>query len=251
MTPGGAHPVRALVCEDEPLARRALREYLADVDWIEIAGEAVHGGEALRLIHKLEPDLVFLDVRMPGLSGLEVLDALTHRPVVVFTTAYDEYAVQAFDFGAVDYLVKPFGPDRLLETLDRVRVRLRGEGLAARSPRPDGSERTFTRRLFARRRGAIVPVPTESVVRIEATTGGVTLVTADGDLEMDCTLGEVEARLDPLEFVRVHRSHLVGLRHLSAVRRYDERRLELVLANGSRVVASRQGSRALRDLMNG
>ena len=82
--------VRALICEDEPLARRALQEYLKDVDWVEVVGEAKDGREAIRLIHKLEPDLVFMDVRMPGMSGLEVLDAVTHQAAVVFTTAYDE-----------------------------------------------------------------------------------------------------------------------------------------------------------------
>jgi len=144
---GGAEPgvrVRAVICEDEPLAVRALRLYLKDVDWVEVVGEARNGRDALRLIHKLEPELVFLDVRMPGLTGLEVLEALTHHPAVVFTTAYDEYAVSAFDFGAVDYLVKPFGRDRLVETLDRVRVRLVGEGVVGKKA-PEGamSARSF------------------------------------------------------------------------------------------------------------
>jgi DNA-binding LytR/AlgR family response regulator len=128
----GGIRVRAVICEDEPLAVRALRQYLKDVDWVEVVGEARNGRDALRLIHKEEPELVFLDVRMPGLTGLEVLEALTHHPAVAFTTAFDEYAVQAFEFGAVDYLVKPFGRDRLVETLDRVRVRLVGEGVVGR-----------------------------------------------------------------------------------------------------------------------
>ncbi len=122
--------VRALICEDEPIAVRARREYLSDVEWVEVVGDAREGGEAMRLIHKLEPDLVFMDVQMPGLTGVEVLEAVTHRSAVVFTTAYDEYAVKAFELGAVDYLVKPFGRERLLECLGRVRVRLVGEGMA-------------------------------------------------------------------------------------------------------------------------
>ena len=128
--------VRTLICEDEPLARRAIREYLRGVEWVEIVGEAANGNDAMRLLHKLEPDLVFMDVRMPGLSGIEVLDAATHRAAVVFTTAYDDYAVTAFELGAVDYLVKPFGKERLLETLSRVRVRLVGER-GGRAPEED------------------------------------------------------------------------------------------------------------------
>lgn len=243
---------QVLICEDEPIARRALHEYLGDVEWIEIVGEAVNGREAVRLFHKLEPDLVFLDVRMPGLTGLEVLDSVTHRPAVVFTTAHDEYAVQAFDFGAVDYLVKPFGRDRLLETLNRVRVRLLGEGLtdarAEEGAAPE--ERGFVERLFARNRGSIVPVPVARIVRIDATTGGVTLRCGQAAYEMDCTLAELEARLDPRDFLRVHRSHVVNLTHLASISRYDERRLELRLSDGSSIVASRHGSRALRDVMN-
>jgi two-component system LytT family response regulator len=241
--------VRTLVCEDEPLARRALREYLSDVGWIEVVGEASNGSEAVRAIHKLEPDLVFMDVRMPGLSGLEVLDVVSHRAAVVFTTAYDEYAVRAFDAGAVDYLLKPFGRERLLETLGRVRIRLIGEGVVPlNGPAPSGSRR-HPGRLFARHRSRIVPVPVTEVVRIDASPGGVVLQCREGSFEMDCTLGELEARLDPADFVRVHRSHLVNLAHLESISRYDERRLELRLSDGSSLVASRQGSKALRALI--
>ncbi|NNM32620.1 MAG: response regulator, partial [Gemmatimonadetes bacterium] len=149
--------VQALICEDEPLARRALRTYLQDVSWLEVVAEAATGPEAMRMIHKHEPELVFMDVRLPGVSGLEVLDAIHHQPAIVFTTAFDEYALPAFELGAVDYLLKPFGKARLLETLDRVRVRLLGEGLL---PAPTGGgsrpRRPASGRVFARARGALV-----------------------------------------------------------------------------------------------
>jgi two-component system, LytTR family, response regulator len=235
--------VRTLVCEDEPLARRAIREYLKDVEWVEIVAEAANGNEAMRLLHKHEPDLVFMDVRMPGLTGIEVLDAATHRAAVVFTTAYDAYALTAFELGAVDYLVKPFGRERLLETLNRVRVRLVGE--VAGEPRAGG----ITDRLFARHRGGMVPVSTSEILRVDAATSGCSLVTARGAFELDVTLGEVERRLDPDDFVRVHRSHILNLEHVDRIRRYDERRLEVRLSDGSTVVASRQGSKLLRTLM--
>lgn len=242
--------VRALVCEDEPLAQRAMREYLSDVPWVEIVGIAGDGREALRSIHKLEPDLVFLDVRMPGLSGLQVLDALEHRPAVVFTTAFDEYALSAFEHGAVDYLVKPFGRERLIETLDRVRIRLLGE---TRTRGGAGPRRETTHaaseRIFARHRGSIVPIPTREIRRAEAVDGGV-MVHVDGrSFEVDCSLGEIEGRLDPSDFVRVHRAHLVNLGHVDTITRYDERRLRLELDDGTSIVASRRGSRSLRELM--
>jgi two-component system LytT family response regulator len=253
LSPAEPGRIQALICEDEPLARRALHEYLSDVEWIEIVADAENGRDALRLIHKLEPDLVFLDVRMPGMSGLEVLDSLTHEPAIVFTTAYDEYAVRAFDLGAVDYLVKPFGRERLLETLARVRVRLLGEGLVGggRAAAPDDPEgRASRRRLFARHKGGIVPVATDTIVRIDAAAGRVTVHCGPDRYEMDATLAELEARLDPADFVRIHRSHVVNLRHVASIRRYDDRRLEVRLSDGSSVVTSRHGSKALRDLMN-
>ena len=247
--------VRALICEDEPLARRALQEYLKDVAWVEVVGEAKNGREAMRLIHKLEPDLVFMDVRMPGLSGLEVLDAVTHHAAVVFTTAYDEYAIPAFELGAVDYLMKPFGRDRLLETLSRVRVRLVGEGAMGGGAAEDalpGKARAHAgapvTRLFARDRGSLVPVLVDDIIRVEATTVGVELVTASGTFELDTSLTSLTKRLDPEDFVRVHRAKMVNLAHVVSIVRYDERRLSVRMNDGATLVASRRGSQALKEM---
>ena len=239
---------KVLICEDEPLAVRALREYLKDVDWIEVVGDARNGSDAVRLIHKLEPDLIFLDVRMPGLTGLEVLETITHHAAIIFTTAYDEYALPAFEFGALDYLVKPFGKERLMESLDRVRVRLLGEGMAEGLARARGGT-YYASRLFAHHRGGIVPVAVEQIVRIDAVSGGVSLITEGGAFSSDASLAEIQERLNPKEFIRVHRGHLVNLSHVTKIEKYDERRFLLRLDDGSRLVASRRGSQALREMM--
>jgi two-component system LytT family response regulator len=239
---------RVLICEDEPLAVRALREYLKDVDWVEVVGDARNGSDAVRLIQKLEPDLVFLDVRMPGLTGLEVLEKITHRTAIIFTTAYDEYALSAFEFGALDYLVKPFGKDRLMESLDRVRVRLVGEGLAGKTGR-HGPGAYYADRLFARHRGGIVPISVRQIVRIDATSGGVSLVTDAAAFSSDASLGEIQERLNPKEFIRIHRGHIVNLSHVAKIEKYDERRFLIRLDDGSKLVASRRGSQTLRELM--
>lgn len=239
---------RVLICEDEPLAVRALREYLKEVDWVEIVGEARTGSDAVRLIQKLEPDLVFLDVRMPGLTGLEVLETITHHAAIIFSTAYDEYALSAFEFGALDYLVKPFGKARLMESLDRVRVRLVGEGIARGTGKAERDSH-FASRLFARHRGGIVPVSADQIVRIDATSGGVSLVTDGATFSSDASLAEVQERLNPKEFLRVHRGHLVNLAHVVKIEKYDERRFLIRLDDGSRLVASRRGSQALREMM--
>lgn len=242
--------VRALICEDEPLARRAMVEYLSDIEWVDVVGTAGDGRESLRLIHKFEPDVVFLDVRMPGMSGVEVLDALDHHPAIVFTTAFDEYAVSAFEHGAVDYLIKPFGRDRVVRTLDRVRVRLVGEARARPTSDPERTvAESWPERVFARHRGAMVPVPVREIRRVDAVDGGVVVRVPGRTFDLDSTLGEFASRLDPRDFVRVHRGHLVNLSHVSSIRRYDERRLVLTLDDDSAIVASRRGSLVLKELM--
>ncbi len=185
---------------------------------------------------------------MPGLTGLEVLETITHRTAIIFTTAYDEYALSAFEFGALDYLVKPFGKARLMESLDRVRVRLVGEGIARETGR-DGRDSYFASRLFARHRGGIVPISVGQIIRIDATSGGVSLVTDGVTFSSDASLAEIQERLNPKEFLRVHRGHIVNLAHVSKIEKYDERRFLIRLDDGSRLVASRRGSQALRELM--
>jgi two-component system LytT family response regulator len=200
------------------------------------------------MIQKLEPDLIFLDVRMPGLTGLEVLEAITHHTAIIFTTAHDEYALAAFEFGALDYLVKPFGKERLMESLDRVRVRLAGEGLAGKRGM-NGHGASYASRLFARHRGGIVPIAVDQIIRIDATSGGASLMTSGATFSSDASLGEIQERLDPREFIRIHRGHLINLSHVSKIEKYDERRFLVRLDDGSRLLASRRGSRALREMM--
>jgi len=241
--------VRAVICEDEPLAIKVLREHLRGVEWIQIVGEARTGPDAVRLIQKEEPELIFLDVRMPGLTGLQVLDAITHSPAIVFTTAFDEYAVPAFEAGAVDYLVKPFGRERLLRTVDRVRIRLLGEGFATGDRPPERRRRQYALRLFPRHRGSIIPVPVSDIVRLDAAPGGASVVTTSGAFALDVTIGELQNRLAPKDFIRVHRSHIIHLAHVTSIEPYDERRLVVRMVDGRTLVASRRGSKILRELM--
>lgn len=251
--PSGLGTIRTLICEDESLAVRALREYLKDVEWVEVVGDARDGRAAMRLIHKLEPDLVFMDVRMPRLTGMEVLEAVTHRPAVVFTTAHDEHAVKAFELGAVDYLVKPFGRERFAEALDRVRERLDADSARGREPSASRRARTALadedglERLFVRSAGSIVPVDLDDVRRMEASGDYVRVHVEDESYLVSLSLTELERRLDPDCFLRIHRSHLVNADHIDRVEKHDRRRLRVHLDDGTAVVASRSGSRDLRD----
>ena len=238
--------VRALIAEDEAPARENLREYLAEVPWLTVVGEAKDGKEALDAIESQKPDLLFLDVRLPELSGLEVARRMRHACEIVFTTAYDRFAIAAFELGALDYLMKPFGRERFAATLARVRERL------GRASVPDG-ERARTaldpgplRRLFVRQGERIVPIPTASIVRIQAAGDYAEVHAAAGTFLLHLSLTELVERLDPARFEQVHRSHIVNFDEVREMRPFDERRLVLHLRNGEEVVASRSASEGLR-----
>jgi two-component system LytT family response regulator len=244
--------VRALIVEDEPLPRRALRALVEEVDWLDLVGEAADGRQAVERIDALHPDLVFLDVHMPELSGIEVLNRVEHQPAVVFTTAFDRYAVAAFELEAIDYLIKPFGRKRFHATLERVRRRLAD---AAPPPQPLPGERARAalegdslQRVFAHKGNRIVPLQVVDVARFSACDDYTEVHCRGETFLLPLSLQALERRLDPARFVRVHRSHVVNLDHVRLMRPFDERRLEIELADGSKVVASRAGSQKLREL---
>ena len=245
--------IRALIAEDEPLARRTLWDYLGPVAWVECMGEAADGLEAVELIDRDRPDLVFLDVKMPELSGLEVLQRIRHRPAVVFTTAYDRYAVTAFELEALDYLLKPFSRKRFLATLERVRRRLEAPGAETASTvdraRRLLDARSPVTRVFAKKGERIVPIAVDDVSHFEAAGDYVKVHGGAESFLLHVTLTDLETLLDRGRFCRVHRSHVVNLDHVASMRPYDDRRLVVYLRDGSEVVASRSGSQSLRDLI--
>jgi two-component system LytT family response regulator len=247
--------IRALIVEDEPLARQTIKDFLQGEDWLNVVGEAADGDHAVILIDDLRPDLVFLDVRMPGLTGLQVLENIKHDPAVVFTTAYDDHAVTAFELEALDYILKPFGRERFRQMLTRVKLRLAD---SARENEPSVGERAqqalkakpteYLLRLFVRdRRGRVLPVRVAEITRLIGADDYVELHVGKTPYLVKVTLNEFEERLDPKHFRRIHRSTIVNLDHVVSCRPI-ERRLCLKLSDGTEVVASRAGSRNLRDL---
>ena len=242
--------VRAVIVDDEPLARQQLRDFMADVEWLECIGEAANGGEAVRVIDAQQPDIVFLDIQMPEMTGLEVLERIDHDPAVVFTTAHDRYAVAAFELGALDYLLKPFGRERFIGAVERARRSLQldsDERPAERVRAALESERLMTR-VFVRDRGRILPIPVPEIVRLEAEDDYVGLHARGKRFLVYLPMGEFEKRLDPDRFLRVHRSHIVNLDHVSALVPYDGSRLQVEMRDGTKIMASRTRSRELRHL---
>lgn len=241
--------VTAFVVDDEPLARRRLRELMQDAPWLQCVGEAATGRAAVAAIDELQPDLVFLDVRLPGISGLDVLALVKHKPAVIFTTAHDQFAVTAFEVGAIDYLLKPFGRERFGRALERARPLLEKQvGTAAADRAREVLADGPIPRLFVRDGGRIVPVPVASIERLQACDDYVVVHAAGKAFTMNLPLSDLEQRLDPRVFVRVHRSHVVNLDYVTALTPYDGARLQITLRGGTTLMASRQRSRLLRDL---
>src|SRR5437588_3140071 len=250
--------IRGLIVEDEPLARQTIKDFVQGEDWLKVVGEAADGDSAITLIDDLRPDLVFLDVRMPGLTGLQVLESIKHDPEVVFTTAYDDHAVTAFELEALDYILKPFGRERFGQMLARVKLRLVDSNGKPESSVRERAQRAleakpteYLLRLFVRdRRGRVVHVRVAEVTRLVGADDYVELHVSNASYLVKVTLTEFEARLDPKHFRRIHRSAIVNLDHVVSCKPID-RRLRLKLRDGTEVIASRSGSRSLRDLFVG
>lgn len=240
--------ISTLIVDDEPVARAGMQRMLAEVEWIECIGEAANGPAAVEAINRLKPELVFLDIQMPGLLGTDVLRQVQHQPFVVFTTAYAQHAVTAFELGALDYLLKPFGEDRLRATLDRIRAAV-GEPRSATFDRfSETMSHARMSRLFVRTGRSIVPLPVDDIVWFEAVGDYIAAHTRDAQHLLHLSLSQLEERLDPQRFVRIHRTHIVNLDHVVAFRRDAGGQLTAELKNGACLQVSRSKARDLRGL---
>jgi two-component system LytT family response regulator len=244
--------LQAVIVDDEEPARAVLREYLAAHPEVEIAAECADGFEAVKTVHDLHPDLLFLDVQMPKLSGLEVLELLEdERPAVIFTTAHDRYAVQAFEVHAVDYLLKPFGPERLAAALARAQERMaRGESLASGDvPRLRAGPGRPLERIVVRDGSRIHVLPVDRIDWIEARDDAVRIKAGAAEHFKAQTLSALETLLDPACFVRIHRSYLLRIDRLARLELYAKDSHVAFLTDGTRLPVSRSGYARLKELL--
>jgi two-component system LytT family response regulator len=243
-------PIPVVIVDDEPLARQKLRR-LFDADrGFEVVGEAGDGEGAIRVIAATRPSLVCLDIRLPGLSGLDVLRQADPRPAaVIFTTAFDQYAVSAFELAAVDYLLKPFSRDRFLAAVDRACLWIAAaQGEPAAERLREVTEPGYLTRLFVRTRGMVRPIRTSAVQHLESNDDYVTVHAAGGErFDMEITMAALEGRLDPATFLRIHRRFIVNMDHVTAIVPIDGSRFEVKLRDGTALGVSRQRSRVLRE----
>ena len=243
--------LRVVIVDDEPLARAVIREYLSSHPGVEIAAECANGFEAVKAVAESSPDLMFLDVQMPKLSGFEVLELIGRSVPVVFTTAYDQYALNAFEVHAIDYLLKPFSAERFGEALTRARERL-----AARDAMPvealvDGirTKQTPLERVLIRDGSKVHVLPIEKIDYVEAQDDYVAFHSDGKSYLKDQTLAAVEGLLDPARFVRIHRSYLLNIERIARVELYAKDSRVAILRDGAKLPVSRAGYARLAKLL--
>lgn len=240
-----------LIVDDEPLARHRIEDLLAGEADMRVVGTCANGYEALEAMCQQSPDLVFLDVQMPGLDGFEVLQRVSEMPLIIFVTAYDHYALKAFEVHALDYLLKPFDAGRFRQALARVRQQVNRERSGQVMQLLRSLNRQYLERLIVRSSQRIRLVEVESVWWIEAAGNYVQIHTADGDMHtLRETMKNLEARLNPDQFLRIHRSLIVNIAAIKELQPWASGEYIVLLKDSTRLNSSRGYRDQVRALLN-
>ena len=243
-----------MIVEDERPARDLLRTYLREFSNLEIIGEYDNGFDGLKAINELKPDAIFLDVQMPKLTGFEMLEVLEHQPEVIFTTAYDQFAIRAFERSAVDYLLKPFSRDRFREAISKLTNRMEsqrdadgGEGGIELIRQHLAESEENLHRVVIKKTGKIHVISTEDINYLEAQDDYVMIYTDEGKYLKQQTMKYFEQHLDSQQFVRVHRSYIANITCIERIEPYEKSNFILILKDGNKVPVSRSGMQVLKE----
>jgi two-component system LytT family response regulator len=246
--------IRTVIIEDEAPAREIIKHYLKELDSIEIIAECSDGFSGLKTISQLKPDLVFLDIQMPRLTGIELVEVLTEKPEIIFTTACDQFALKAFELNAVDYLLKPFSKRRFLEAVKKaVDKIISGTGnqepankLLAKMPEPAAP----VNRVVVRKGNAINLIPVEQIRYVEAQDDYVMIHHSNGKALKQQTMKFYEDNLPKADFIRIHRSYIVKVEEINKIEPYGKDNHVAVLRSGDKLPVSRTGYQHLKEELN-
>jgi two-component system LytT family response regulator len=246
--------IRIVIIDDEAPAREIIKHYLKEVDSIEVIAECADGFSGLKSISVMKPDLVFLDIQMPRLTGIELVEVLTEKPEIIFTTAYDQFAIRAFELNAVDYLMKPFPKRRFLDAVKKAIDKIRsGTGnkepasqLLAKKP---VSSSQFNR-VVVRKGNAINLIPVEQIKYVEAQDDYVMIYHSEGKALKQQTMKFYEDNLPKADFVRIHRSYIVRIEGISKIEPYGKDNHIAILKSGDKLPVSRSGFKHLKEELN-
>jgi two-component system LytT family response regulator len=239
--------MKTLLIDDETPARKLVEAYLTNHPTVEVIGEATNGFEGLKMINELKPDLIFLDVQMPKLTGFELLELLdTHVPEIIFCTAYDEYALKAFEHNAVDYLLKPFTQKRLLEAVNKVTttVKVAEKRVVKEMSLPESLER-----IVVKDRSEITIIDIQDIDFLEAQVDYVEIHTKAGKFLKKQTMNHYESVLPTNQFVRIHRKFILNINQLAKIDKYGKETYSVILKNGQQLTASASGYAKLKEVL--
>ena len=246
--------IRTVIVEDEAPARDILKHYLKDHTDIEVIAECADGFSGLKTITELKPQLVFLDIQMPRLTGFEMIEVMTEKPVIIFTTAYDQFAIKAFEMNAIDYLLKPFSPERLKSAIVKAREKIVKNQdvdkpvnmLIENYPKSSNP----LNRVVARKGNAINIIPVEQIRYVQAEDDYVMIYHTDGKVLKQQTMRYYEENLPKENFVRIHRSYIVRVEEINRIEPYTKDNYVAVLHKGEKLPVSRTGYKHLKEELN-
>jgi len=247
--------IRAIIIDDESLARELLKDYILEKGGIEIIAECSDGFSGLKAIQEFKPQLLFLDIQMPKLTGFELIELLDIKPEIIFCTAFDQFAIKAFELNAVDYLLKPFSVERFNEAVDKAIKRIERNGLEPDSKieklksHLDESDGEITR-IVTKTRNTIVVLPVKQINYIEAQDDYVMIYVNGAHYLKQKTLSYYETHLDSKEFLRVHRSYIIRLDQISRIEPYEKSSFVVILKSGEKVPVSRSGYSRLKEVLD-
>ncbi len=244
--------LNVLIIEDEELARNLLKSYLKDHPRINIMGECENGFEGVQMINDEKPDLVFLDIQMPKITGFEMLQLLEHKPEVIFTTAYDQYALKAFEYSAVDYLLKPFSKERLLEAIEKVIERSEDNDDKAEKLKKmsEYSNDEYLERIVVKDRHKISILLTKQIKYLEALDDYVLIYTDEKRHMKQNTMKYFESNLNPKDFIRIHRSYIVNVAYIAEIQQYEKESYVVILKDQTKLKVSKSGYKNLKGALN-
>lgn len=243
--------IKTIIIDDEVLARNIIKTYLSNNTQFELVEECSNGFDGLKAIQQHNPDLIFLDIQMPKISGFEMLELLTNPPLIIFSTAFDDFALKAFEVSAVDYLLKPYSKERFNEALKKVESLLLSQTKESNPVTKllehlDNNE-TYINRVVIKQNNKIAIVPTEDINYIEANDDYVTIYTSKGSFLKEKTMKYFEQHLDQNEFIRIHRSYIVKLAEIKQIELLEKESYQVLTHSGKKLPVSKTGYQKLKQ----
>ncbi len=239
---------KVVIVDDESAGRKLIKEYLDDFPSLILVGQANNGVDAIKVINEFKPDLIFLDVQMPGMTGFEILPHLEEIPQIIFSTAYDQYALKAFEVHAVDYLLKPYTKDRFHNAIQRVKTDRQVPSISPLAESLIMEKQTYPERILVQSGRKLITIAVKEIQRIEADGDYSKLIINQTAFLSNYGISKLEAKLDPKSFIRVHRSSIINIHFIESVNKYTGS-YDIVMKNGDIVRVSRGYMDNIKNLM--